>query len=323
MRLALAWLGLSALGALGLFVACGVTDTEVGGTVSEGLECGTPGKAARHTDGCNTCTCLDSGTWACTKIGCDAECDPDEVILGKDGCNTCSCAEDGTWACTLMACLDCEAGQKKLADDGCNTCVCGEDGTWACTEMACEKTCVDEAGKVYYEGQSFLDSDGCNTCGCMDGMIACTAMACLCKPGDVIPAGDGCNTCSCGEDGQMMCLRMACATCPEPAPLPKDTACTEQIVWAKDPSSGTCCQYGTPCNAPADWQTFPSEEECMGIAACPVPAKPPEGIACNDVIVYARDPESGACCMYGDPCSAPSGWETYYTEEECLKAATQ
>lgn len=36
--------------------------------------------------------------------------------------------------------------------------------------------------------------------------------------------------------------------------------------------------------------------------------------ACITVVVWAQDPETGQCCMYGTPCAAPDGWTIYYGE---------
>ena len=63
-----------------------------------------------------------------------------------DGCNTCTCNESGQWGCTEMDCGEarakasaevCTKGDTKPAHDGCNTCRCEQDGTWSCTQLAC------------------------------------------------------------------------------------------------------------------------------------------------------------------------------------------
>lgn len=43
---------------------------------------------------------------------------------------------------------------------------------------------------------------------------------------------------------------------------------------------------------------------------CPRPQQYSGG--CIQVVVWAQDPATGQCCMYGDPCSAPDGWTIYY-----------
>lgn len=51
----------------------------------------------------------------------------------------------------------------------------------------------------------------------------------------------------------------------------------------------------------------------LGTAAsdgCPPPRKF-SGV-CIQVIVWAKDPVTGICCQYPNPCSAPEGWEIFY-----------
>jgi hypothetical protein len=60
----------------------------------------------------------------------------------------------------------------------------------------------------------------------------------------------------------------ACASYKKPGPgdcpPPKQSTkiCPQVVVWAKNPQTGACCQYGTPCNAPDGWKTYNSETEC-------------------------------------------------------------
>jgi len=44
---------------------------------------------------------------------------------------------------------------------------------------------------------------------------------------------------------------------------------------------------------------------------CP-PPRPFNG-GCIDVIAFATDPQTGQCCQYPNPCSAPEGWTISYT----------
>jgi hypothetical protein len=48
-----------------------------------------------------------------------------------------------------------------------------------------------------------------------------------------------------------------------PPPRQSNEICPQVVVWAKDPQSGACCQYGTSCNAPEGWKTYTSEAECQ------------------------------------------------------------
>ena len=51
---------------------------------------------------------------------------------------------------------------------------------------------------------------------------------------------------------------------------------------------------------------------------CPRPQRYEGG--CIQVIVWAKDPVTGICCEYPNPCSAPTGWQTYSTASACASA---
>ena len=57
-------------------------------------------------------------------------------------------------------------------------------------------------------------------------------------------------------------------------------------------------------------------------ATCPAPAAADPGVNCPAVIAYGKDPASGLCCMYSDPCHVPAGWTQYYSEQECEGACS-
>jgi hypothetical protein len=281
-------------------------------------EC-TPGSTRPADDGCNSCGCVD-GRWTCTLIDCapDPVCDLGSERPADDGCNTCTCTGDG-WACTDRACeppTTCTPGAQRPADDGCNTCTCTESGGWACTEKACEPTTCTP-------GEQQPSEDGCNTCTCLQsGDWGCTKKACpeLCTPGDTKKMD--CNDCFCDEEGQWGCTLIACDVCPGPSTSARPAdLCATVVTWAKDPESGGCCQYGSPCSAPTGWKQFGTEEACEKAPSCPAshagfaPDQP-----CAAVLVWAKDPASGGCCQYPDPCSAPEGWEQFYTPAACEAA---
>ena len=153
-----------------------------------------------RTADCNTCTCTDEGTWACTDAAC--ECEAGDMREADDGCNTCSCFE-GRWACTMRQCGDtCTLGQ--IQSDDCSNCVCtdfGDGPVWACTLNECQ--CV--------EGERRPAEDGCNYCTCTDGQWECSLLGCVvCTPGEV-QTDDGCNQCTCDGSGQWVCEDV----CPE------------------------------------------------------------------------------------------------------------
>ena len=39
-----------------------------------------------------------------------------------------------------------------------------------------------------------------------------------------------------------------------PPPRQYSETCIQVVVWAESPDGELCCQYGTPCSAPAGWQ---------------------------------------------------------------------
>ena len=81
--------------------------------------------------------------------------------MSSDGCNTCTCTDTLTLACTKKLCpvpTDCTCDKCKLADFAATPC---------CASLKCAGTtngCVDPTTmKTVAVGQSFPSSDGCNT----------------------------------------------------------------------------------------------------------------------------------------------------------------
>jgi hypothetical protein len=113
--------------------------------------------------------------------------------------------------------------------------------------------------------------------GCFDSPIA-VAPGDPCETyGITAPSTDGCNTCTCSGKA-WSCSKIAC-------------------------NSG--CKPGDPgCDDPPP-------------QGCPPARAQDPGVACTEVEVYVRSPDSGLCCHYGDPCSAPEGWAVFSTEKEC------
>ncbi len=207
-------------------------------------------------------------------------------------------------------------------------------------------------GKAYAVGD-LVPVDTCNACGCTaDGEIVCTQIACLntCEfngqtymEGDVFDAGDGCNTCSCTSEGVGLCTDMACPEqCPAAKVVESDEICVAMTVHAKNPQTGLCCFYATPCEAPGNWDHFGSLEacqvdDCVQIS-CPsgMGSKDTNGDGCDDVCVNACTPE--ACgpqpmlpnynCPDGKTIAGPTGectldenqicgWEIIECPEQC------
>jgi hypothetical protein len=180
-----------------------------------------------------------------------------DSFAASDRCNTCSCEDDGSVACTERACADdlCEYGGETHmigdsfpASDGCNTCLCDKDGKVGCTTKACMGgTGCDFQGQHHATGETFPEETSCNTCTCTEsGEVACTRLPCPCNGPDCQPADsctmgtrqfasgtsvvcpDGCNTCGCDGNGWSM-TDAACQ------PLPTIEQCDpmEQGPWVQ------------------------------------------------------------------------------------------
>ncbi len=207
---------------------------------------------------------------------CQDVCVPGEQRLADDGCNTCSCDESGRWGCTEMSCPSAEC----VSDDdcfvgGCSGQLCAAEPLSSTCEWTQEYACYD---------------DEITSCGCFEGRCGWEQTdaldACLndaggvCVPGEEREAEDGCNFCSCDEQGQWVCTTMECLVCPEPIEDGGD--CVQVMVWSRDPLTGMCCEYSTPCNAPQDWESFYFEDECYGgIGGCVPGDHQPAADGCN------------------------------------------
>jgi len=111
-------------------------------------------------------------------------CAPGDTFDAPDGCNTCTCPDSGKISeapCTEMACVDpdpdpdptdaCTPGDIFDAPDGCNTCTCPASGKISeagCTEMACvdpdpdpepEVSCMDPSGSIFPEFDDTCSAD--------------------------------------------------------------------------------------------------------------------------------------------------------------------
>ena len=118
---------------------------------------------------------------ACAPEMCEGDHEIGSSWDAEDGCNTCTCMDDQTIACTAMVCPEdeCEDGHKVGeswdADDGCNTCTCTEDLEIGFTKTACPEMCDDE----HVPGDSWDAGDGCNICTCTEDLeIQCTLAEC-------------------------------------------------------------------------------------------------------------------------------------------------
>ncbi|XP_026462042.1 laminin subunit alpha-like [Ctenocephalides felis] len=213
----------------------------------------TPGET-KH-DGCNTCFCGPTGSYACSRKACGVPPKPDSETRTKrqaeepkkectpgetthDGCNSCFCTESGVYACTLKACLG------PLKNFNQETRTKREDSEPECTQGEVKQ--VD-----------------CNTCRCANGVFACTRKMCLpedkaprtrrqagtCVPGST--KKEDCNTCTCNEKGTAYrCTLLACGgehiriERDTPSNLPS-TRCEPNSVFKQDCNTCRCNAQGT------------------------------------------------------------------------------
>jgi hypothetical protein len=232
----------------GLAPGSGGSGGETQGTGGSSAPC-KPGAEKGAGDGCNTCSCTETGVWTCTLVGCRPS------PSGSGGRNATggrsatggypaaggsiatggypaaggsiatggypaaggSIATGGSPASGGSGAV-CTDGATKMQD--CNTCICG-GGAWACTKKACPPAvCKDGETK----------NDGCNSCKCAGGTWACTNRAC--PPGEDGGKPKGCggwlgDTCTDTEycaykEGQLCGAADASSTC-----APRPTACND------------------------------------------------------------------------------------------------
>jgi hypothetical protein len=165
------------------------------------------------------CRGVDPPILLCTYAG--TQHPPGASFPASDGCNTCTCGDDATVACTEKACLDAAppiAGPDGPMGDAAVTDAARPDTTPAPLpppppgpdaggpgpDVAPDGSCA-YGGAVYRAGDSFPAEDGCNTCTCLsNGGVGCTRKAC--PPQD---AGPTCDVSTRYEYGEVGGLRIA------------------------------------------------------------------------------------------------------------------
>ena len=118
---------------------------------------------------------------------------------------------------------------------------------------------------------------GCVAGACED---VCQPVLCdlYCEFGNQIDT-DGCEVCACN----------AAASCQWVTP-PANVRCAGIQTFAQNPDDNTCCEYPSPCNVPAEWETFSTAAACQGLAA--------EGEACSMYVTQCAD---GLVCEFQCP----------------------
>jgi hypothetical protein len=81
---------------------------------------------------------------------------------------------------------------------------------------------------------------------------------------------DGGTGCLNDEKQVAAALRQLCedgvCCCPRAA-VPTGTCPSSQRVWAKDPLTGSCCEYANLCSAPSGWTLYSSQSACSGVSS--------------------------------------------------------
>ncbi|XP_049540119.1 SCO-spondin-like [Anopheles darlingi] len=141
-------------------------------------------------------------------------CTPGETKLATDGCNQCTCTNTGKYACTRMACAPaagegssaffkreapllptptCTPGEVRMSDDGCNKCRCSSSGVLACTRKWCEP-----ANEQHEKKSSVYKRDATTELPQSD--VAPGTPGFTCTPRSSFKYQ--CNTCVCNDDGK-------------------------------------------------------------------------------------------------------------------------
>jgi hypothetical protein len=102
----------------------------------------------------------------------------------------------------------------------------------------------------------FHDDSACPTCACPFYV----KLSYLPSPSGY----DGGTGCLQTREEVLAVLRHLCSTgqcgCPQQS---YSGNCIQVFRYGKDPATGTCCQYPTPCNVPTGWAQFNSLQECQ------------------------------------------------------------
>ncbi len=114
-------------------------------------------------------------------------------------------------------------------------------------------------GRTYSSGAYFDAGDGCNTCECLDGEVACSAIACVppdaagpavdagpvsCAPSGSCVDGPSCGGVCCDQGEQ--CVDGACSCGGGAACAPGDV-CTTGVRMEPGSCGGLCCGATAPC----------------------------------------------------------------------------
>jgi hypothetical protein len=126
-----------------------------------------------------------------------------------------------------------------------------DDELWAAAFLNPANNPASNLGTCY-----FHDDSTCPTCACPFYV----KLSYLPPPSGY----DGGTGCLFDRAEVIKVLRQLCAQgqcgCPRQS---YSGACIQVITYGKDPVTGTCCQYPTPCDVPSGWAQFSTLEDCQ------------------------------------------------------------
>jgi hypothetical protein len=218
-----------------------------------------PGTTFEADDGCNTCSCPDSGLKseaACTDMACPPECTEEQCgpapgmpnYLCDDGVTTagpgaCEPQANGNCGWTIIECPDeCTPGTTFPADDGCNTCSCPDSGLKSeagCTAMGCPE--YDPC-----EGKSCGDT--CSLCDPADKECIETGVVKVCNAGSACVTDNGMIDC---DGGSKTNWYLSCGdpVCSGHTDKPGMKLCTDEKAGDPCSDEGSECDPIDDCNA--------------------------------------------------------------------------
>ncbi len=202
-----------------------------------------------------TYSCTGGGCAASSELACNVLCPNgyatdgagEKLCMCADASNSCPALEPSDEFCAL------QIGFAKNPADG--TC--------------CEYTACDSQRPTGWEFYSSREAcERGNTCpvGEADPNEFCAGLGATARN----PADGSCcwyeSSCHIPDgmqelpDSSVGQCQIASSACPLPAQ--RDAICAQVIVVVKNPNTGDCCQYNTPCDAPMGWEEFASMDAC-------------------------------------------------------------
>eukprot|EP01108_Squamamoeba_japonica_P004339 TRINITY_DN3436_c0_g3_i1.p1 TRINITY_DN3436_c0_g3~~TRINITY_DN3436_c0_g3_i1.p1 ORF type:complete len:777 (+),score=310.91 TRINITY_DN3436_c0_g3_i1:48-2333(+) len=256
------------------------------------VDCKTKGVTS-FFDGCNQCTCTDSGLAACTKKFCAAAVSKDcsgkcdgAIAFNPDNNADCVCkgGEFSDECKPRNTCYSCNTPGVTSFFDGCNRCSCTEDGLARCTLRACIQVVSKDCSGKCDGATAFNPAVGAD-CVCMNGEFSDKCDAApgprTCKAeGNRVCAADG-ETC---KDVPRKCLNCAMYDCIDACEAEGNSVCRAEgkkcAVSPKQCLTTPCPQYdcvdapdaceaeGNAVCAAKDMQCKPSPKQCI-TTPCP------------------------------------------------------